>query len=241
MSATVLVDTMFYAAIAPLLPTYEADLGLSKTSAGVLSATYPAGTLLASLPAGWLASRVGGKRTMVTGLALLCGSSVAFAFADHIVLLDAARFVQGIGGACSWAGGLSWLMAAAPRDRRGELIGAALGAAVFGVLLGPVLGTAASETSPEAVFSGVSVVAAAAARGRGPRAPRSPAGRPHPGSTCERPSAAGRCRWRSGCSRSPPCSRARSACSCRCGWTTSAPARSRSAPSSWWGPGSRRC
>ena len=57
-----MVDTMFYAAIAPLLPTYEADLGLSKTAAGLLSASYPAGTLLASLPAGWLAGRVGARR-----------------------------------------------------------------------------------------------------------------------------------------------------------------------------------
>lgn len=160
MSAVVLVDTMFYAAIAPLLPTYEADLGLSKTAAGVLSASYPAGTLLASLPAGWLAGRVGAKATMIVGLALLVVSSFVFAHADTIELLDGARFVQGFGGACSWAGGLAWLITVAPGDRRGELIGGAMGAAVFGILLGPVLGSAASELSPEAVFSGVSVVAA---------------------------------------------------------------------------------
>jgi MFS family permease len=159
-SAVVLVDTMFYAAIAPLLPTYEADLGLSKAGAGVLSASYPAGTLLASLPAGWLAGRIGAKATVIVGLALLVMSSLVFAHADTIALLDGARFVQGIGGACSWAGGLTWLISAAPGERRGELIGGAMGAAVFGILLGPVLGSAASELSPEAVFSGVSVLAA---------------------------------------------------------------------------------
>ena len=151
---------MFYGAIAPLLPTYEADLGLSKSSAGVLSASYPAGTLIASLPAGWLAGRFGAKATMAGGLALLCGSSLAFGLADGIVALDSARFVQGVGGACSWAGGLAWLMAVAPAERRGEMIGAALGAAVFGILLGPVLGSAASEIGPEAVFSGVAALAA---------------------------------------------------------------------------------
>jgi len=51
-SATVLVDTMFFAAITPLLPAYRDELGLSKTAAGLLSAAYPAGTLIASLPAG---------------------------------------------------------------------------------------------------------------------------------------------------------------------------------------------
>ena len=44
-SAIVLVDTMFYAAITPLLPSYSEDLGLSKSAAGVLTAAYPAGTL----------------------------------------------------------------------------------------------------------------------------------------------------------------------------------------------------
>ena len=100
-SAAVLVDTMFYAAIAPLLPSYQADLELSKTGAGILSASYAAGTLLGALPAGWLAGRAGAKRTMLLGLGLLCGSSVAFGVADDIVVLDSARFVQGVGGACT--------------------------------------------------------------------------------------------------------------------------------------------
>jgi len=136
---------------------------LSKSAAGGLTASYAAGTLLGALPSGWLAGRVGGKATVLTGLGLLAVSSVAFGFAKDIVLLDAARFVQGIGGACSWAGGFAWLMAAAPADRRGELIGTALGAAIFGVLLGPVLGGAATQTSPEVVFSGVGALALALA------------------------------------------------------------------------------
>ncbi|MEA2272520.1 MAG: hypothetical protein QOI98_1228 [Solirubrobacteraceae bacterium] len=159
-AAVVLVDTSFYASISPLLPHYAADLGLSKSAAGLLSASYAAGTLLAALPSGWLAARVGVKPTLLIGLALLSGSSIAFAFAHDVVVLDAARFVQGIGGACSWAGGLAWLIARAPGDRRGELIGSALAAAIAGSLLGPVLGGAATVASPELVFSGVAVVAA---------------------------------------------------------------------------------
>jgi MFS family permease len=162
-AAVVLVDTMFFAAVAPLLPHYSDELDLSKTGAGILTAAYPAGTFVGALPAGWLAIRWGVKPTLLTGLALLGWSSLAFAFADHIVLLDAARFLQGVGGACMWAAGMAWLVSVAPPDRRGELIGAALSAAIVGVLLGPVLGGAATVLSPEAVFSGVSVFAAALA------------------------------------------------------------------------------
>ena len=159
--AAVLVDTMFFAAITPLLPSYQDELGLSKTSAGLLSAAYPAGTLLASLPAGWLAGRVGAKATAIIGLALIAATSVAFGQGESIGVLDTARFVQGVGGACTWAGALAWLMGVTAPERRGQAIGAALGAALFGVLLGPVIGGAATETSPELVFSGVAVVATA--------------------------------------------------------------------------------
>jgi MFS family permease len=162
-AAVVLVDTMFFAAVAPLLPHYSDELDLSKTGAGILTAAYPAGTFVGALPSGWLATRWGVKPTLLLGLAMLGLSSLGFAFANQIVLLDAARFVQGVGGACMWAAGMAWLISAAPADRRGELIGAALGAAIVGVLLGPVLGGAASVLSPEAVFSSVTLVAAALA------------------------------------------------------------------------------
>jgi predicted MFS family arabinose efflux permease len=162
-AAVVLVDTMFFAAVAPLLPHFSDEFDLSKTGAGILTAAYPAGTFAGALPSGWLATRWGVKPTLLFGLLLLGLSSLCFAFAGNIVLLDGARFIQGIGGACMWAAGLAWLMSAAPPDRRGGLIGAALSAAIVGVLLGPVLGGAATLLSPEAVFSGVAVVAAALA------------------------------------------------------------------------------
>ncbi|WP_354701812.1 hypothetical protein DSM112329_02148 [Paraconexibacter sp. AEG42_29] len=158
-SAIVLVDTMFYAVVAPLLPALTDDLDLSKASAGLLSAAYPAGTLLGSLPAGLLASRRSPRTAVLLGLGLLAGSTLVFGFAQQIVLLDLARFVQGVGGACSWAGALAWLIAEAPEERRGELIGTALGWAIGGSLFGPVLGSLAEATSHELVFGSVVVFA----------------------------------------------------------------------------------
>lgn len=160
-AAVVLVDTMFYAAIAPLLPHYVDELGLSKRAAGLLTASYAAGTLVGSIPGGWLAARAGVKSTLMAGLGLLGVTSGGFGLGHHIVLLDSARFVQGVGGACTWAAGLAWLVSSAPRERRGELIGSALGAAIVGVLLGPALGGLATVAGPEPVFGGVAVAAAA--------------------------------------------------------------------------------
>ena len=159
-SAVVFVDTAFYAAITPLLPHYVDELDISKSAAGVLAAAYPAGTFLGALPGGWLAARAGVRPTTVLGLTIMGVSSIAFAFGTSIVVLDVARFVQGVGGAMTWAGALGWLIGEAPRERRGELIGSAMGAAIVGALFGPVLGALADALGPEPVFSGVAVVAA---------------------------------------------------------------------------------
>jgi len=157
----VFVDTMFYAAITPILPQLSDEFDLSKTGAGILAAAYPVGTFVGALPGGWMAARVGVKPTVLLGLSMLVGSSLAFAFGDSIVVLDIARFVQGLGGAASWAGALAWLIGAAPRERRGELIGTALAAAVAGALFGPVLGALADAVGQEAVFGAVAVVGVA--------------------------------------------------------------------------------
>ncbi len=150
---------MFFAAITPLLPRYADDLDLSKAAAGVLSAAYAAGLVVFALPGGWIAARIGVRRALLMGLALLAASSLGFAFADSALLLDAARFLQGVGGALSWAAGLTWLAAATPRERRGEILGAAIAAAVLGMLLGPALGALAWTVGADFVFSGVAGVA----------------------------------------------------------------------------------
>jgi MFS family permease len=157
--AVVFVDTTFYAVIAPLLPTLAHELHLSKLSAGVMTPSYPVGTLVGSLPGGVLAARVGPKQTVAAGLVLLAASTIAFAFLHDAAALDSARFIEGLGGACSWAGGLAWIVAETAAERRGALIGRVLAAAIGGSLFGPVIGTLANAVGRRAAFSGVVIVA----------------------------------------------------------------------------------
>jgi MFS family permease len=155
----VFFDVVFFSAIAPLLPDYVDDLGLSKAQAGVLSASYAAGTLVFALPAGLLAARIGPRRTVIWGLLLLGSASVVFGFAADFLLLSTARFTQGAAGALIWSGALTWLISMSPPERRGAVIGAALGTAVAGALLGPALGALAATVGTEIVFSAVLGVA----------------------------------------------------------------------------------
>jgi MFS family permease len=177
--AIVLVDTMFFAALTPLLPHYVDKFDLGKAGAGVLQAMYPIGALVAGIPSGIAAARFGVRRTVMIGLTLLAITTVVFGLASSVWLLFLARFLQGVSSAFSWTGGLAWLVAAAPAGQRGRLIGSAFGAAIAGALFGPVLGAIASFTGTAPAFgvvAGLAVVLAAAAAST----PSTPPERPQP-------------------------------------------------------------
>jgi MFS family permease len=155
-----LVDTMLYAALVPLLPDFAREFDLSKGQAGLLVGAYAGGVVLAAVPAGFGAARFGAKRAALGGLVLMAVASLVFGFADDAVSLGLARLLQGAGSALSWAGGLAWLVAATPASRRGEMLGTAVGAAIFGALLGPALGALAEHVGTEPAFIAVAAVVA---------------------------------------------------------------------------------
>jgi MFS family permease len=173
--AIVLVDTMLYSAVTPLLPRLADELHLGKNGVGLLVGAYALGTLVGALPAAWLAARVGVRRTVVLGLVLVAASGAAFAFGRSVAVLDAARLLQGLGGACSWAAGMAWLASEVAPERRGEMLGGAFAFAVVGVQLGPALGALATAVGRGAAFMlpvllALGLAAAAWARPSPPRA-----------------------------------------------------------------------
>jgi len=156
----VLVDTMLYAALVPLLPGFASEFGLSKTGSGLLVASFAAGALLAAIPGGLAAAHLGPKRTVLAGLVLMSVACVGFGFAGSAWTLGVSRLFQGFGSTLSWAGGFTWLVSVTPRERRGQTLGTAIGAAVFGAIFGPVLGGAAATVGTRPTFVAVSVAGA---------------------------------------------------------------------------------
>lgn len=154
-SSIIFVDALLFSALTPLVPAYAERFDLSKAGAGLLVGAYGAGALFGGIPGGLAAARFGPKRAVVGGLVLLSVSSLAFALADSAMALGSARFVQGVASTATWAGALAWLSVTAPRERRGEVIGTAFGAAIFGAILGPVFGGLADLVSIELAFAAV--------------------------------------------------------------------------------------
>jgi EmrB/QacA subfamily drug resistance transporter len=119
----------------------DLDTGLSGLQWVVDAYTLALASVV--LTAGALADRFGRKRLFTIGLIIFTLASAACAAATDIVVLDAARAVQGLGGAVMFAVSLAILADAFPdpRERAGAL--AAYGATIGGTFaIGPLVGGA---------------------------------------------------------------------------------------------------
>jgi EmrB/QacA subfamily drug resistance transporter len=95
------------------------------------------------LSAGSLSDRYGRKRSLVAGLAVFTAASTACALAGSMMVLDAARAVQGLGAAMMFASSLAALADAFPepseRAKAFAVYGATIGASFA---IGPLVGGA---------------------------------------------------------------------------------------------------
>lgn len=158
-----LAEAAFYSVVPPLLPTLVSETHMTTTQVGVLVGAYPAGLMIAAIPAIALVDRYGVRTTTILGLGLLILATLAFAWSSAAFALDAARFVQGTGGAIAWAAALAWLISASPATRRATVIGGAVGAALLGMVVGPIIGAFATWVGRGFVFSGIALVLVAMA------------------------------------------------------------------------------
>ncbi len=150
---TMLVESTLYQAVVPLLPSYADRFDLSKTGAGVVLAAYPLPTPIIGLLAGFLTPRFGGRNMALTGSSLLTVSTLAFALAPNVIVLDLARGLQGCAAGITWAASMAWLSANTPRDRLGREAGIVMGLFSTGAVIGPGVGSFAHATSPLLAFS----------------------------------------------------------------------------------------
>jgi MFS family permease len=158
-STIIFVDAMLFTALTPLVPGYADEFDLSKLGAGLLVGAFGAGALFGGIPGGIVAARYSPKHAIVGGLVLLAVASFAFALAGNAVTLGLARFVQGVSSTVTWAGALAWVSSAAPKERRGEVLGIAFGAAVAGAIIGPIFGGAADAVGIRVAFTTLGIVA----------------------------------------------------------------------------------
>jgi nitrate/nitrite transporter NarK len=118
-----LAHGLTYTALPLLLPLVRADLGISFTQAGILSAVATLSYALGQIPAGFLADRFGPRRPFYIGLFGWSLLSLGFALIHDFWLALASQFVAGAFRAMMFAPGLALLASWFPPQRRATAMG----------------------------------------------------------------------------------------------------------------------
>jgi predicted MFS family arabinose efflux permease len=158
-----LAEVLFYAAIAPLLPSLDRAFGLGHALGGLLVATYSIGFTLGTFPAVVFTSRLGPRATMAGGLVCVAAGSLMFSGSSHIALLFAGRAIAGFGGAHFFTAAMALAVGYAGAANRGATIGTFFSGYDAGSAAGPLLGTAAAAFGRGPVFGVLAVVQVAVA------------------------------------------------------------------------------
>nr|BFE59447.1 MFS transporter [Dactylosporangium thailandense] len=127
--------------VVPALPTYGEKLSASSTLVGMLVTVFGVVRLAANFPAGVLYHRLGSRRLLVAGSALLLLGAAGAALAEHdLVLLLILRGVQGAGSGIflTTVGVVVALRTEA--GRRGRMLARYQTAVFFGAGVGPTIG-----------------------------------------------------------------------------------------------------
>jgi MFS transporter, ACDE family, multidrug resistance protein len=143
----------------PILPALAQDFDASPSQVELLFTSYFAMIAVSMLITGWVSTRIGAKRTLLVGLALIVVFSAASGLADSIPQLVGFRAVWGVGNALFVATALSAIVAAASGGLSGAIIlyEAALG---LGIASGPLLGGALGGISWRGPFFGTATLMA---------------------------------------------------------------------------------
>ena len=133
-------DSMLYALVLALLMR---DLGMSKTTSGLLGTLTLLASGIGGVLFGFAADRIGRKRALMASILTYSVCSFASGLATSIVMLAVARFVLGLGMGGEWNTGATLVAETWPTEFRAKALSIvqsswALGFAAAALVAGPV-------------------------------------------------------------------------------------------------------
>ncbi|NEM91657.1 MFS transporter [Galbitalea soli] len=145
----------------PILPAIASELKATPTETELLFTSYLFITGVAMLITSWVSSRIGAKRTLLIGLALIVAFALAAALSPTVWSIIGFRAGWGLGNALFISTALATIVGAASGGTSAAIIlyEAALG---LGIAIGPLLGGLLGSISWRGPFFGTSILMAIA-------------------------------------------------------------------------------
>lgn len=148
--------------VAPAIPLFARTFGVSAFAAGAVVSAFAFVRLVASPGAGVLVNRIGERRVLATGLAIVAVSSLAAAFAQGYWQLLVLRGLGGFGSTMFTVSALALLLRTVGPEQRGRAAGVYQAGFLFGGVAGPLVGGLVIAISIRAPFLIYAVTLAAA-------------------------------------------------------------------------------
>jgi ACDE family multidrug resistance protein len=155
------VSFMGIGLVDPILPAISQQLDATPSQVTLLFTSYLVVTAVAMLGTNWVSSRLGAKRTLITGLAVIVTFSALAGASDSISQIVGFRAGWGLGNAMFIATSLAVIVASASGGFAGAIVlyEAALG---LGIAAGPLVGGVLGTVSWRGPFFGVATLMAIA-------------------------------------------------------------------------------
>jgi MFS transporter, ACDE family, multidrug resistance protein len=155
------VSFMGIGLVDPILPALSKQLHATPSQVSLLFTSYLVVTAVAMLGTNWVSSRIGPKKTLITGLAIIVVFSALAGLSGSIGGIVGFRAGWGLGNALFIATSLAVIVASASGGFAGAIVlyEAALG---LGIAAGPLVGGLLGDISWRGPFFGVAVLMAIA-------------------------------------------------------------------------------
>jgi len=153
-----IINSLGFGIIVPLLYSYGKRFGINHETIGLLTAAFSIAQFFATPVLGSMSDKFGRKPLLAISLFGTCLSFLMFAFAQGVIMLFAARILDGLtGGNVSVAQAMiSDTSTSKDRAKKFGILSSAFG---FGFVIGPAVGGLLSKLGPQVPFYFAAVIA----------------------------------------------------------------------------------
>lgn len=147
LSFTLVVVTLGFGLVMPIIPFYMEQLGAGGTELGLLVASYAVMRLIFGPIWGSLSDRIGRKPILAVGVLGYGITMVGFGLATQLWMMFAARIFSGILSSATSPTAMAYISDSTSKEERGGGMGMMGAAAGLGTILGPALGGILADRS----------------------------------------------------------------------------------------------
>ena len=126
--------------VLPIFPYYIVELGASALDLGMLTAAFAITRIFLAGPLGGLSDRVGRKPVMLFALLGFAGANVIYAFAPNVLVMLAARALEGAVSAGFFPAANAYVSDVTSIENRGAAMGYLSMGSMVGFIVGPTIG-----------------------------------------------------------------------------------------------------